>query len=149
MLSKHHDDNRYGYEPGRQGTGYWRLHLKAMFDALSCHAGVLRLVERTLDALKNPPNGDSWAANLLHYPVGAYIPRHLDDARLFCCIHHRLNAVVRAPTSGGQLLVNDKPIDLNVGDAYVFLPDDEPHEVKPVLEGERIVFTVGCWWKPG
>jgi predicted 2-oxoglutarate/Fe(II)-dependent dioxygenase YbiX len=46
--------------------------------------------------------------------------------------------------SGGELFVAGVRVDLAVGDAVLFSPDRETHEVTAV-GGSRSLFSVGAW----
>lgn len=121
------------FEPGRQGTGYEKHAVSPnMFRRLRARC------LRQLGADPDLPHD----CYLLRYPTGSRIPLHRDDT-FGGAEHHRINAVVRAPVLGGQLLLAGSPVLLEAGDAYTFRPDLIPHEVTSVLEGSRLVWTVG------
>ena len=46
--------------------------------------------------------------------------------------------------SGGELLIDGELVTLAVGDAVLFHPDAEVHEVTKV-GGPRLLFSVGAW----
>lgn len=126
------------YEPGRQGTGYFKLFVKD-------HPRLQWLIQRSLSILEKPAEDEFWDAWLLRYPSGSYIPRHLDEAEMFGKKHHRMNAIVDNGGIGGTLVVYNEEITLLSGDAYVFRPDIMPHEVTRVEGQDRLVWSVGCW----
>lgn len=129
------------YEHGRQGTGYQKLRVKE-----DLQGGPLgTILPRALGALYCPVDNEFYDAYLLRYPKGSYIPRHVDEAGVFGKVHHRLNALVTEGAEGGLLTVDDHPVTLKTGDALLFRPDAHPHAVSEVLEGERLVLSIGCW----
>lgn len=124
------------YEPGRQGTGYDRTPVPDdLYDSLRVKA------LKELGVIDNPL-AYGHDCYVIRYVEGAYIPLHCDDAPL-ASEHHRINAVIQNPYEGGDLYVNGEKVDLFQRDAYVFRPDTEPHEVKVVTSGTRLIFTLG------
>ncbi len=133
------DERRDNFELGAQLTGYRRLRVKEdrrfaflldfMFATISLH--------KKTEVL--------WDAFLLHYPRGASIPYHRDDASVFGLWHVRVNALITAPIAGGRLTVEGLPVTLYEGSAYVFEPDRETHGVDEIVFGERLVISVGAW----
>ena len=124
------------WSEGRQETGYYR----AAVDAAAL--GLDALLDRSLAALgvdRAAPH-DVW---LLRYPHGASIPPHVDPSPKDGQGHHRLNAVVVAPRAGGVLTLDGAPCPLGAGDAVVFRPDVQRHQLSAV-DGERLVWSVGC-----
>ncbi len=121
------------WEPGRQGTGYEKCAIAAEPQAAAPIARALR----ELGAAIHGPY-DVW---LIRYQVGTEIPPHRDPVEPGR-EHHRLNAIVRSAT-GGDAKVRGVPVALAEGDAYVFRPDAEEHEVTRVTAGTRLVFSVG------
>lgn len=73
----------------------------------------------------------------LRYTNGQAAALHTDPGR-----HARLIALVDAPTGGGELIIAGEPARLHEGDAVVFDPAEEEHEVTPVT-GHRLVWSVG------
>ena len=146
-LRAYSSDGFGSYEPGRQGTGYMKLRLKEVLQAAEHDPkSLLRdLLPRALGALGCPADNEFYDVFLLKYPKGAYIPKHVDEAGVFGKTHHRLNALVTSADKGGHLTVDDKPIEILEGHALVFRPDEQPHAVSEVLEGGRLVLSVGCW----
>ncbi len=122
-------------EPGRQGTGYRKLFMK------DHHKEVAQCC-RTLLGVE--PDNDFWDVYILAYPEGAYIPPHRDEATAFGKRHHRVNVLIQE-AEGGVLKVDGKVVPLEEGDAIVFEPDVEEHEVSVVTKGTRLVWSVGCW----
>jgi hypothetical protein len=121
------------WTPGRQGTGY---------DISSLREAPPPAVARALAHL-GTPHEQSWDAYLIRYRDGAYVPPHLDPAQ-HGRRHRRLNAMITQATGGGELRIGGAPIALDPGDAVLFYPDHERHEVAPVA-GTRLLFSVGAW----
>jgi hypothetical protein len=122
-----------GWTPGRQGTGYDILPL-----AWPDHP----LVVRALGQLGTPFE-HHWDVYLIRYLDGAHIPAHTDPAQ-YGKRHRRINAVVTQASAGGDLRIDGALVELTTGDAVVFYPDAEVHEVTPVI-GIRVLFSVGAW----
>jgi hypothetical protein len=126
------------WHEGRQGTGYEVLPLKKELTMFFTSV----FVKRALRHIGEPVE-DFWDTYLIRYPDGSSIPKHLDDAS-FGLRHRRLNAMVTAPEDGGRLTINNIEIPLLVGDAVLFYPNEEEHEVTTV-RGTRLIFSVGAW----
>jgi predicted 2-oxoglutarate/Fe(II)-dependent dioxygenase YbiX len=124
-------DTGDGWKPGRQGTGYDTLPLAR--DALAYRAL----------AHVGTPFEDYWDVYLIRYRDGSHIPPHTDAAQ-HGRQHRRLNALLVAPQRGGELRIAGARVDLAIGDAVVFEPDRDQHQVSTVV-GERVLFSVGAW----
>lgn len=122
-----------GWKPGRQGTGYDILPLPRVREGV---------VARALLPIGTPFE-DYWDVYLIRYLDGAHIPPHCDEAQ-HGRRHRRLNALLAAPAAGGELTVAGTRIELAPGDAVLFEPDREVHEVARVV-GYRLLFSVGAW----
>jgi hypothetical protein len=59
------------------------------------------------------------------------------------CKLYRVIALVDACKEGGELFVAGKEIKLNEGDAVAFRSELIEHEVKKVIAGDRMIFTIG------
>lgn len=125
-----------GWTPGRQHTGY---DIVALREEL---ARTQPLVARALAAIGTPFE-DYWDAYFIRYADGAGIPPHVDEAR-HGRRHRRLNAVLEQAPAGGELVIDGRAIELGVGDAVLFEPGVEVHEVHRVA-GSRLLFSVGAW----
>ncbi len=133
------------WTPGRQGTGYDISSIKG-----SASSGPARsdrdvsppAVARAFAHLGTPYE-QSWDAYLIRYRDGAHIPPHVDPAQ-HGRRHRRLNALITQATGGGELRIGGALIALDPGDAVLFYPDLEVHEVAPVV-GTRLLFSVGAW----
>jgi len=125
-----------GWTPGRQHTGYDILPLRSVMDRTA------PLVARGL-AKVGTPFQDYWDVYFIRYLDGAYIPPHTDPAE-HGKTHRRINAVLTQAERGGELIVAGIKIDLAVGDAVLFSPSAEEHEVSTV-HGPRLLFSVGAW----
>jgi predicted 2-oxoglutarate/Fe(II)-dependent dioxygenase YbiX len=121
------------WTPGRQGTGY---------DILPLRAEPIPAIARAL-ALLGTPFEQYWDAYLIRYLDGAHIPPHVDPAQ-HGRRHRRLNAMLTRATRGGELRIDGALVELELGDAVLFYPDEERHEVAPVV-GTRLLFSVGAW----
>jgi hypothetical protein len=150
------------WERGRQGDEYFKLDL---MEHLICNeeAWLQDLVTRCLGAIQAHDGGRPWDRApkhdlwLLFYPGGGGVRWHKDPA-LPGLKHVRLNAVIKAG-EGGDLLVRPEPkisgcreyqgeaerYRLAAGQAVVFEPSRFEHAVSPVLQGERLVLSVGTF----
>jgi predicted 2-oxoglutarate/Fe(II)-dependent dioxygenase YbiX len=135
-LRAHADRATTGWKPGRQQTGYDILALRDVMDRDA------PLVARGLARI-GVPFEDYWDVYFIRYEDGAYIPPHTDPAE-HGRIHRRINAVLLQGTGGGDLHVGGAKIELAVGDAVLFSPSSEIHEVSTV-HGPRLLFSVGAW----
>ena len=130
LCAREHDA---GWKPGRQATGY---------DILPLARERTGLVARALVHVGTPFE-DYWDVYLIRYQDGSHIPPHRDDAQ-HGRRHRRLNALLRAPRSGGELWIAGTRVELAVGDAVAFDPDLDEHSVTRV-DGDRLLFSVGAW----
>ena len=124
-----------GWAPGRQATGYDILPLRARLPGSPILARALAKIRTPFEYY--------WDAYFIRYLEGARIPPHVDPA-LHGKHHRRLNAVLTQAASGGELFVAGVRVDLAVGDAVLFSPDRETHEVTAV-GGSRLLLSVGAW----
>jgi len=122
-----------GWTAGRQGTGY---------DILPLAERDHPLVARALGRLGTPYE-HYWDVYFIRYRDGSHIPAHTDPAQ-HGKRHRRLNALIAPATSGGELRIDGALVELATGDAVMFYPDAEVHEVAPVV-GTRLLFSVGAW----
>lgn len=125
-----------GWTAGRQHTGYDILPLWPELTASSA------LVARALARIGSPFE-DYWDVYFIRYANGAHIPPHTDAAQ-HGKRHRRINTVLTQASSGGELLIDGAIVALAVGDAVLFQPDTEIHEVTRV-GGPRLLFSVGAW----
>ncbi len=132
LRTRTHDN---GWKPGRQGTG-------SGYDILPLPRVHVGAIERALARIGTPYE-DCWDVYLICYGNGSYIPLHTDDAQ-HGRRHRRLNALLERATAGGELTIAGARIDLAIGDAVLFEPDREVHEVAHVV-GSRLLFSVGAW----
>jgi len=132
-----------GWTAGRQGTGYDILPLRdvAAFSSLVAR-GRAGARARGLAKLGTPFE-DCWDTYLIRYQDGSSIPAHTDAAQ-HGRRHRRINAVLEHAARGGELFVDGAKIELAVGDAVLFFPDQEVHEVT-IVSGQRLMFSVGAW----
>ncbi|MDB4964001.1 MAG: hypothetical protein JWP01_4000 [Myxococcales bacterium] len=130
------DPTRDGWRAGRQHTGYDILPLRPVMSASS------PLVARALAQIGTPFE-DYWDVYFIRYLDGAHIPPHTDEAQ-HGKRHRRINAVLTQAARGGELFIDGRPVELAVGDAVLFHPDSEIHEVTKV-GGPRLLFSVGAW----
>ena len=140
------------WEPGRQGTGYERLALRSLVDQDPLYGGLARRALAEIggtgwDGKVQVVHEGHWDMWIIRYPDGSYIPPHKDEATVFGLRHRRLNALVRAPARGGELVAGGDLIQMRVGDGLLFYPDETEHAVSKV-EGVRLVFSVGAWLEP-
>ena len=131
-----HAQTADGWAAGRQHTGYDILPLRPQLTPTS------PLVARALMRIGTPFE-DYWDVYFIRYMDNAHIPPHTDSAQ-HGKRHLRINAVLIQAPSGGELLIDGTLIALAVGDAVLFHPDTEVHEVAKV-GGPRLLFSVGAW----
>lgn len=82
---------------------------------------------------------------LLHYPPGSYIDTHTDPA-IDGYEHHRINITLIPAKKGGFFY-----LEMPSGYKYIvknqfynrFRPDDRPHGVTEIKEGNRYVLSIG------
>jgi hypothetical protein len=101
---------------GRQNTGYKKLKI-FQFLNMDCY--------------------------ILKYNTGDYIPVHTDPVP--GRKHYRLNITLKKAREGGHLYIQD--VDngrWRAGGKICFFRSDVcPHEVSPILSGNRVVLTLG------
>lgn len=124
------------WEKGRQETGYWKAAVRIDDERLKV------LVERSLKLI-GQSDLQSFDCYILKYPTGSLIPPHKDKGSVFGSEHWRLNALIADDHTGGELMVEKRPIKLFVGDAIVFRPDDLLHSVSEITNGTRYMWSVG------
>lgn len=74
----------------------------------------------------------------IHYVAQSALATHTDPRSVL-----RLNVQVVKASVGGQFVVNDEVLSMEAGDAVVFNPNTEPHGVTKLLQGERLVWSLG------
>jgi hypothetical protein len=103
-----------------------------------CQAPV-DLTFRTLDLLTSAsPEAKFLDSFFIHYLPNFGIAPHV-DARSWS----RVNVLLIKPPLGGQLIIEGEVQDMDVGDAVVFEPRLQEHMVTPVVEGERLIWSLG------
>lgn len=133
--------NDIHWESGRQRTGYMKAVINKNHD-------VGDIVSKTITAMAITARLDycptKFDCYILKYPEGSSIPYHRDDAP-FKSKHWRLNAIISSPDeySGGELVLEDRYVEMFSGDAVIFRPDRIFHAVTKVTEGTRYVWSVG------
>ena len=108
------------WKEGRQETGYFKCKL----------AG-----------------GRRWDCYLLKYPVGSYLPDHIDPVDVGR-EHHRINVVLKRAERGGNFYISQHPrfADLSKKRIIKFRSDIYRHGLTPVIKGTRYVLSIG-WIK--
>ncbi len=124
------------WTPGRQHTGYEICSLQGEMSLT--HPLVARALARIGTPVEN-----RWDVYFIRYRDGSHIPPHVDPAEPGRR-HRRINAVLAHAAAGGGLIIDDRTIELRVGDAVLFYPDAEVHRVSAVT-GPRLLFSVGAW----
>lgn len=152
------------WEPGRQGSGYFKLDLKpyarfALYDAdrwlqpiVERMASILLGSKRSFEPVRDTRFWENLDAWLLFYPNGSWVAWHKDLAPEGK-IHRRMNVVVTAPRAGGVLklevigpcgiTVSTPRFDLSENEGVIFEPSEYLHGVEPI-EGTRLVFSMGA-----
>jgi len=133
----------YSFQPGRQGSGYFKLNL---LDSMipSDIVGLVESIDIFRRSLKEVGylQGNKWDSYLIRYPIGSSIPPHRDRVG-FGLEHHRINAIVK---QGEFTKVNIDNVfygSIETGDAYIFRPDLQKHSVPKITDSERLVFSLG------
>jgi hypothetical protein len=135
-------DSATTWERGRQGTGYEKLSLPVGRDF---GPTIAALTDKSVRALVQSIGGPMLGHDryLIRYTDGTGVPPHRDPPLANNLRHLRLNAIISAPTTGGELRMDGAIRPLVAGDAVIFRPDLVLHEVTPVV-GRRLVWSVGC-----
>jgi len=105
-----------------------------------------------------PPFEGRSIQQFISYKEGGFIQPHKDwvydvtfthqlhdlatESREACKLH-RVNVMVDSAAKGGELFVDGEEVKLNEGDALVLRPELQEHEVKTIVEGSRMIFTIG------
>jgi hypothetical protein len=84
----------------------------------------------------------------ISYEKNGWIHPHKDWVHENCKLY-RVNVLVDAPIKGGECFVDGVEVVLKEGDALVLRSELEEHEVKKILEGKRMIFTIGFHHKGG
>lgn len=80
--------------------------------------------------------------HLLRMKEGTEIKPHTDP--LLGREHHRVNILLKVPSSGGKFYAAGKSVKSWLGGRIIkFRPDIDMHAVTPVTCGERLVLTIG------
>ena len=110
------------------------LRMAPLFDH---HLAVIPAIQRYLQGEK------PYGAFIIRYAVGGEKGPHLDAVPSGKTTHDRMVCLLQAPGAGGELRFEGELVPLAVRDAVQFRADLISHAIGPVLEGERIVLTVG------
>ena len=78
--------------------------------------------------------------HLLRYPVGSYVPQHIDPTLFDAFEHHRINIILRPAIRGGKFILKGKSQE---GRIHRFRPDKYTHNVTEIKEGTRYVLSFG------
>jgi hypothetical protein len=132
-------EGAYGYEEGRQQTGYEKLAL--VDDAFSSSLRA-KCISALSAATGHDISNHAYDCYVLRYKAGTYNPLHKDDAP-FGASHWRINVLLQAPLLGGKLWVDGAYVPMEPGDALAFRPDLLAHAVDYINSGTRLLLTVG------
>lgn len=122
-----------GEDPPRWMGDLTRRSLKLLLESPLCGQGSLDPDHEFL----------AWDRYLIHYPEGSCIPEHTDPVPEGQR-HIRLNAQFGPAVEGGVFHLCGNPVLLRPGDAVVFRPDRDVHEVTRVTRGDRWLWSVGA-----
>ncbi len=78
-----------------------------------------------------------------HYLDGAFTHLHKDHApdRF---LHVRCNWLLKKPIEGGNIIIGNKEIQVNVGDLWICFASEEIHGTTPIKGGERMICSFGA-----
>ena len=133
------------WKEGRQKTGYMTCDMKQ-----SHIKGLLPTTEElfTLMGTTDYAKRLSWDSTLIEYRHGAYIAPHKDEWLSIPPLRHlRINILLAQQGAGGKLMIGGQEVHLEPRDGVFFYPDEDEHEVTPVIEGIRLVWSVGVLWE--
>ena len=77
-----------------------------------------------------------------HYLDGAFTHKHKDPT-LSGYVHARCNLMIKKPAEGGNPVIDDVEISVEVGDLWLCLASEEYHQSTPIKGGERIIMSFG------
>jgi len=89
-----------------------------------------------------PPLVGRAIQQFISYAKDGYIAAHKDWVDPGCKLY-RVNVLVDAAGKGGECVVDGVEVKLTPGDAISLRAEQELHEVKTILEGSRMIFTIG------
>jgi hypothetical protein len=89
-----------------------------------------------------PPLKGRGIQQFISYAKDGWIHPHKDWVDPGCNLY-RVNVLVDAAGKGGECIVDGVEAKLGEGDAIVLRAELEEHQVKPILEGSRMIFTIG------
>lgn len=121
----------------------WNLHrAEKNYRFAPCLGAPIHLSQRAFAILPQKDELRYEDSFFIHYGNGGMTRPH-KDARSGL----RLNALLLAPKFGA-LVINNREVPMEVGDAVVFEPNIEEHQVTTV-KGERLIWSVGRTKTPG
>ncbi len=121
----------------------WNLHrAEKNYRFAPCLGAPIHLSERALAALPEREELKYEDSFFIHYGNGGMTRPHKDTRTGL-----RLNALLITPKFG-SLVISDRVVFMEVGDAVVFEPNIEEHQVTTV-KGERLIWSVGRAKTPG
>lgn len=118
-------DNNYGRRYASQPTApYW----KEAFAAFKLRPGCVE------------PGFQNMTTN--HFLDGACTHRHIDDSPEGY-VHVRCNVMLEKPPIGGNPILDDERVEVEVGDMWICLASLEWHASEPIQGGQRVMFSFG------
>lgn len=122
------------YQPGRLGSGYEKVNIKAWTDDF-----FEMIKERARRTITSKPI-KTWDAWLICMPDSSWINPHVD---ICSGEHHRLNACIQSSDRGGAFSIEGQQVVIPPGCAIVFRPDLMRHEVSMAVGKPRWMLSVG------
>tara|TARA_R110002049_G_scaffold228105_4_gene400305 strand:- start:24 stop:500 length:477 start_codon:yes stop_codon:yes gene_type:complete len=92
----------------------------------------------------NPKKEDPYLGCIVmnHYEKGSFTQRHKDTTESGF-IHARVNLMLKKPTEGGNIFIDDEIINVEKNDLWIILTNLEEHGSTPIGEGERLIYSFG------
>jgi hypothetical protein len=77
-----------------------------------------------------------------HYLDGAFTHEHTDVSPKGYD-HVRCNLLIKKPVIGGNPVIDNEEINIDVNDLWICIASRESHKSLPIKDGERIIFSFG------
>jgi hypothetical protein len=93
-----------------------------------------------LNPIKVEPTFENFTG--VHYIDGAFVHEHKDPT-LKGFDHIRCNLMLKKPAYGGNPVIDNEEIHVEVNDLWLCISNREFHKSTPIQGGERIIFSFG------